>query len=141
MITINYDINQPIWIVFSYYAGAWYVTLEECKISSITVKNDMSLGIRVYRNSTKSSQMISESLINTIEAQDNHFVAALSICSEEDFAYYINPDGGLEHDDVTGKSNINADYVSARPAITLIPEVMLASGDGTKTNPYKIVME
>ena len=73
MITINYDINQPIWQVFSYCVDKWYVTLEECKISSITIKNDMSLGIRIYRKSTKSSQMISESLINAVEAQDNHF--------------------------------------------------------------------
>lgn len=73
MITINYDINQPIWQVFSYCVGKWYVTLEECKISSITIKNDMSLGIRVYRKSTQSSQMIPESLIDTVEVQDNHF--------------------------------------------------------------------
>ena len=73
MITINYDINQPIWNVFSYYAGAWYVTLEECKISSITVKNDMSLGIRIYRKSTQSSHMILDSFIDNCDITNDDY--------------------------------------------------------------------
>lgn len=73
MITINYDINQPIWNVLSFYAGAWYVTLEECKISSITVKNDMSLGIRVYRKSTQSSHMILGSFIDNCDITNDDY--------------------------------------------------------------------
>ena len=73
MITIDYDINQPIWHVLLYYAGAWYVTLEECKISSITVKNDMSLGIRVYRKSTQSSHMILGSFIDNCDITNDAY--------------------------------------------------------------------
>ena len=73
MITINYDINQPIWNVFLYYFGAWYVTLEECKISAITVKNDMSLGIRVYRKSTQSSNMIPGSFIDNCDITNDDY--------------------------------------------------------------------
>lgn len=83
MITINYDINQPIWNVFSYYAGAWYVTLEECKISAITVKNDMSLGIRVYRKSTQSSNMILDSFIDNCAVTNDDY-------------YFINKDKAEE---------------------------------------------
>ena len=73
MITINYDINQPIWNVFSFYAGKHHAVLEECKISSITVKNDMSLGIRIYRKSTQSSQMILGSFIDNCEVTNDDY--------------------------------------------------------------------
>ena len=119
-----------------------YISLkcDETDISYISKVGNLTIDEAVLAGANSDSDVNYSHYLYS-EAQDNFFLGSLNMCNEEDYAFFVDQYGRTSHDDVTGKSNYNAKYVSARPAITLISGVMLASGDGTKTNPYKIVME
>lgn len=70
--TINFEINQNIYNVFTFYiCDEEIVEIDKLKISSITIRNDGSTKLRVYRKESKKSFYIEGSWVDNNKSCSN----------------------------------------------------------------------